>query len=99
MAKKNTLFKVDIREENPLKTILKNGKIPVVRVNKTGFQNYKQDGYRKSRENLFKDDLILKKGCFVHIGGIRGTYVSGAHYNENINIGYIEPNTEVFSTP
>lgn len=98
MAKKNTLFKVNIREENPLKTILKNGKIPVVRVNKTGFQNYKQDGYRKSRENLFKDDLILKKGCFVHLGGIRGTYVSGAHYNENINIGYIEPNTEVFST-
>ena len=41
MAKKGTI-KVDILKENPLLTILKNGKVPIVRIAKKGFQNYNQ---------------------------------------------------------
>lgn len=37
MARKNTLFDVDITKENPLITIVNHGKIPVVQVNDTAF--------------------------------------------------------------
>lgn len=97
MARKNTLFEVDITKENPLLTILKYGKIPVVRFSNKGFQNYKQEKYYKSRENLVKGNT-LKRGCFVHMGGVQGAYVSGGHWKENLNIGYVEPNEIVYAT-
>lgn len=92
MATRNTLFKVDLGKENPLKTILDNGKIPCVRFGTTGFQNYKQKGYFE-RHNF---DYNGERGCFVHIGGVHGTYVCGGHFGETLNIGYIEPNEIIF---
>ena len=41
MARKNTLFDVDITKENPLITIVNHGKIPVVQVNDVSFYNKK----------------------------------------------------------
>lgn len=91
-------MEINIEKENPLITILKNGKIPVVRISNEGFKNYNQEQYKNSRLEASKVTNFPTEGCFVHIGGIQGTYVSGNHFGEAINIGYIEPEEEVFKT-
>ena len=49
MARKNTLFEVDITKENPLVTIVKHEKIPVVQVSDgVPFQNKKVEYWYKS---------------------------------------------------
>lgn len=100
MARKGEII-ANIRKENPILTIINAGKIPVVRLGNTGFQNFKQDKYfsnycsgaysdKKSKEN--------KRGCFVSLLGVQGNYVCGGHYGEAIHIGYLEPDDIVFST-
>ena len=88
---------IDFTKENPLKTILKNGKIPVIRVSDEGFKNYDQTDYAKSREEHLKGKTV-PSGCFVHVGGIQARYVSGSHYDEKLNIGFVDPETEIFCT-
>lgn len=88
------LLNIDIRKENPLKSIVKAGKIPVVRVGSDGFKNYRQEAYFLHREI----DCIMEEGCFVSLGGIQGTYVSGGHYGQDIHIGWIEPDCMVLGT-
>lgn len=99
MAKKGCIS-VDVKKENPLLTIIKAGKIPVVRLSDKGFQNYKQKGYFENHNSgIHKDDYEkCQKGCFVSLLGVQGNYVCGSHYGEAIHIGYIEPNDIVFST-
>lgn len=98
MARKGNI-EVDIKKENPLITIINAGKIPVVRLGKTGFQNFKQDKYFDNRaDGAYKDKRISGRGCFVSILGVQGNYVCGGHYGEAIHIGYLEPDEKVFST-
>lgn len=92
----NTI-KVDIKKENPLKTIIKNGKIPVIRIAKEGFETHDQSKFNET----YEEELNGKKvpnGCFVHVGGIQARYVSGWHTQEPLHIGFLEPNTKVFVT-
>lgn len=95
MARKSNLFTIDVKKENPLITILRHGKIPVIRFANKGFQNYKQKGYCNSREITGKKP---EKGCFVLLGGVQGNYVTGGHWKENLNIGYIEPDEKIYAT-
>lgn len=98
MATKGNIV-VDIKKENPLLTIIKAGKIPVVRLAKTGFQNFKQKRYFTDyRGGEYKEQKSVEKGCFVSILGVQGNYVCGGHYGESIHIGYLEPDETVFST-
>lgn len=100
MARKGTIV-VDIKKENPLLTIIKAGKIPVVRLAEKGFQNYKQKSYftnYKDGEYIDSKCNETQEGCFVSLAGVQGNYVCGGHYGEAIHIGYLEPNDIVFST-
>lgn len=100
MARKGEIV-VDIRKENPLLKIVEAGKIPVVRLGNTGFQNFKQDRYF---DNYGNGDFSDKKqegnarGCFVSVLGVQGNYVCGGHYGEPVHIGYLEPDDVIFST-
>lgn len=110
MARKNTLFEVDIAKENPLITIVKHGKIPVIQVNDgIPFQNKKVEYWYKpinDKEETIQssNNLIMKhkeKGLhnitYCNIGGFHGMYFSHwLHSLENINIGYIEPEELVY---
>lgn len=100
MKQKKPYIKVDLDKENPLITIVKAGKIPVIRRNKYGFKNYNQDAYFKSKNESLETPVTdyPETGCFCLLGGIFGNWVTGAHYKEPINIGFIEPETIVFST-
>lgn len=89
---------INLEKENPLITILKNGKIPVVRISNEGFKNYNQTPYKETHNEAKEAKYFPSEGCFVHIGGIQGTYVSGNHFGEMINIGYIEPEEKIFKT-
>lgn len=93
MARKGNI-EININKENPILTIIKNGKIPVVRVGIKGFQNYNQARYFEGKDR----EVALERGCFVSVVGIQGTFVSGGHYGEAIHIGYLEPYDEVFCT-
>ena len=86
---------INLEKENPLKTIIKNGKIPVVRVANDGFKNYDQQAYFQNKEEYSGE---LPVGCFVHVGGIQARYVSGGHPDENLNIGFVDPETSIFCT-
>lgn len=100
MARKGNIV-VDIKKENPLLTIIKAGKIPVVRLAETGFQNFKQKRYfvrYKDGEYIDSKCNETQKGCFVSVLGVQGNYVCGGHYGEAIHIGYLEPDETVFST-
>ena len=111
MARKGNL-NINIEVSNILEEIVKNGKIPVIRVSNKGFQNYKQTSYfdryshnsnimyapcHKSRKEILNNEKP-EKGCFVILGGVCGTDVVGVHENEDVHIGYIEPTTKVFAT-
>lgn len=100
MARKGNIT-VDIKTENPLQTIIKAGKIPVVRLATTGFQNFNQKKYfnhYKEAEFIDKSCNETEKGCFVSLAGVQGNYVCGSHYGESIHIGYLEPDDAIFST-
>lgn len=100
MARKGNIV-ADIKKENPLLTIVKAGKIPVVRLATTGFQNFIQKNYFTNyRDGEYADTVCeeTRKGCFVSLAGVQGNYVCGAHYGESIHIGYLEPDDIVFST-
>lgn len=88
---------IDIKKENPLKTIIKNGKVPVVRIANDGFKTHDQTKFNESyKEEL--NGLVIPDGCFVEVGGIQGRYVSGWHINEPLHIGFMEPDTNIFVT-
>ena len=93
-------IKIDLEKENPLFTILKAGKIPVIRRSNEGFKNYNQKEYFDNHKDYCDKDIDYDNinGCFCLIGGIHGNWVTGAHYEEKLNIGYIEENTKVFAT-
>jgi len=98
MARKNTLFDVDITKENPLITIVNHGKIPVIDMQDVQFRRYKVDSIFIDSKNWLKK---CKKNniCYVsscNIGGFHGVDFSHWMIMENINIGYIEPDTLVF---
>lgn len=110
MARKNTLFEVDITKENPLITIVKHGKIPVVQV-KYGvpFQNKKVEYWHKTDvdskdEEKHRCEAIIKrhkeKGLhnitYCNIGGFHGTHFSHWYILDDIHIGYVEPEELVY---
>ena len=110
MARKNTLFDVDITKENPLITIVNHGKIPVVQVNDTVFYNKKVEQWYRTYEEMDvktvnKWQKIIRnhkeKGLtnitYCNIGGFHGNDFS--HWScplRNINIGYVEPDELVY---
>lgn len=110
MARKNTLFEVDIAKENPLITIIKYGKIPVVQVTDYApFRNkkveywYKQEDWTAEETKQYNNLIVehKKKGLhnvtYCNIGGYHGTNFSGCdHVPLNINVGYIEPDELVY---
>lgn len=100
MRQKKPYIKIDMNKENPLITIVKAGKIPVIRRDKNGFKNYDQESYFNAKKEELGVDVTNypKTGCFCLLGGIFGNWVTGAHYKEPLNIGFIEPDTIVFST-
>ncbi len=98
MARKNTLFEVDITKENPLITIVKHGKIPVVEMQQIPFKRHKA-------VRLFEKDKRWIECCkenginyvsYCNIGGFHGVHFSHWMIMENINIGYVEPEDIVF---
>ncbi len=98
MARKGNIV-VDIKKENPLLTIIKAGKIPVVRLATTGFQNFKQEHYFKHYNGgAYENKNFTGRGCFVSVLGVQGSYVCGGHWGEKIHIGYLEPDDIVFGT-
>ncbi len=64
MARKNTLFDVDITKENPLITIVKYGKIPVVQVNDVPFYNKKVDYLYSTSEETFVNLIFPLSSIF-----------------------------------
>lgn len=111
MARKNTLFSVDIKKENPLITIIKNGKIPIVQItdnspfyNKNveywyseyqGQSEESKEIYNAVKENLKKHNLT--NFTYFNIGGFHGRDFSHWHCgNMPIHIGYIEPDEIVY---
>lgn len=100
MAKKGdiNLTLEDIKKENPLITIIKKGKIPVIRFSNKGFQNYKQVNYFVEKEDSEITDLFYGRGCFVHIGGVQANSISCWHCKETLNIGYVEPKEKIYIT-
>lgn len=93
-------IKINLEKENPLFTILKAGKIPVIRRSNDGFKNYNQKKYFDNHKNCCNKDIDYDNitGCFCLIGGIQGNWITGAHYEEKLNIGYIEEDTKIFAT-
>lgn len=110
MARKNTLFDVDITKENPLITIVNHGKIPVVQVNDVPFYNKKVEqwysiveGYTEETIRRYKEIVRSHKEkgltniTYCNIGGFHGNDFSHWHCPlRNINIGYIEPDELVY---
>lgn len=98
MARKNTLFDVDITKENPLITIVNHGKIPVIDMQDVQFRRYKVDSTFIDSKNWLKkckqNNICYVSSC--NIGGFHGVDFSHWMIMENINIGYIEPDTLVF---
>lgn len=110
MATKNKLFEVDIKKENPLITIIRHGKIPVVQMNNQPFLNKKVEHWYKIDDGLCEETIkwrqkIIKshreKGLtnitYCNIGGCLGYDFS--HWLcpiENLNIGYLEPDEIVY---
>lgn len=98
MARKNTLFDVDITKENPLITIINHGKIPVIDMQDVQFRRYKVDSIFIDSKNWLKkckqNNICYVSSC--NIGGFHGVDFSHWMIMENINIGYIEPDTLVF---
>lgn len=110
MARKNTLFDVDITKENPLITIVNHGKIPVVQVNDTAFYNKKVEQWYRTYEGMDvktvnKWQKIIRNHTergltnitYCNIGGFHGNDFS--HWScplRNINIGYVEPDELVY---
>ena len=97
MKQKKPYIKINLDKENPLKTIAKMGKIPVIRRSKDGFHNYDQKEYFDHYSAKFKD-TTPPKGCFCLLGGIFGHWVTGSHWKEPLHIGYVEPDTPVMAT-
>lgn len=110
MARKNTLFDVDITKENPLITIVNHGKIPVVQINDVPFYNRKVE-YLYSAPKETNEERICRykeiirnhkeKGLtnitYCNIGGFHGNDFSHWHCPlRNINIGYVEPDELVY---
>ena len=110
MARKNTLFDVDITKENPLITIVNYGKIPVVQVNDVPFYNKKVEYLysapeESNEERICRYKEIIRnhkeKGLtnitYCNIGGFHGNDFSHWHCPlRNINIGYVEPDELVY---
>lgn len=110
MARKNTLFDVDITKENPLITIVNHGKIPVVQVNDTAFYNKKVEYLYSTNEETNEERICrykeiirnhTEKGLtnitYCNIGGFHGNDFSHWHCPlRNINIGYVEPDELVY---
>ena len=98
MARKNTLFDVDITRENPLITIVNQGKIPVVEMQDVQFRRFKSvslfEKHDKWVETCEKNGIHYVTYC--NIGGFHGVDFSDLTIVENINIGYVEPDTLVF---
>lgn len=97
MKQKKPYIKINLDKENPLKTIAKMGKIPVIRRSNDGFHNYDQEEYFDHYSARFKD-TTPPKGCFCLLGGIFGHWVTGSHWKESLHIGYVEPDTPVVAT-
>ena len=91
MKQKKPYIKINLDQENPLKTIAKMGKIPVIRRSKDGFHNYDQKEYFDHYSAKFKD-TAPPKGCFCLLGGIFG------HWKESLHIGFVELDTPVVDT-
>lgn len=83
-------IKVNLNTENPLKTILKNGFIPVVKRSKIGFKNTDVSSIFENNENS------IKEGCRCFIGGING-YCENHWQDSNIYIGFVKKDTPVYS--
>lgn len=110
MARKNTLFDVDITKENPLITIVNHGKIPVVQVNDVPFYNKNVEqwysiveGYTEETIRRYKEIVHSHKEkgltniTYCNIGGFHGNDFSHWHCPlRNINIGYVEPDELVY---
>lgn len=110
MARKNTLFEVDITKENPLITIVKHGKIPVVQMSDgVPFQNKKVEYWYKTDvdskdEEKYRYETIIKRHkekslhniTYCNIGGFHGTHFSHWYILEDIHIGYVEPEELVY---
>jgi len=110
MATKNKLFEVDMKKENPLVTIIRHGKIPVVQMSNHPFQNKKVEYWYKIYDGLGEDTIKWRqefikshreKGLtnitYCNIGGCLGRDFS--HWPcpiENMNIGYLEPDEVVY---
>lgn len=110
MARKNILFEVDIQKENPLMTIIRHGKIPVVQMNNHPFLNKKVEYWYKVYDGLSEETIKWRqeiveshkeKGLihitYCNIGGCLGHDFS--HWpcpTENMNIGYLEPDEIVY---
>lgn len=68
MARKNTLFDVDITKENPLITIVNHGKIPVVQVNDVSFYQRTRHG-EKCRGYPYNCPVCRHAAeCIIEIG-------------------------------
>lgn len=110
MARKNTLFDVDITKENPLITIVNHGKIPVVQINDVPFYNKKVEYLYSAPEETNEERICRykeiirnhkEKGLtnitYCNIGGFHGNDFSHWHCSlRNINIGYVEPDELVY---
>ena len=98
MARKNTLFDVDITEENPLITIVNHGKIPIVEMQNVQFRRFKAVSLFEKHDKWI--EVCKKNGInyvtYCNIGGFHGVDFSHWMIMENINIGYVEPDTLVF---
>lgn len=99
MARKNILFEVDITKENPLITIVNHGKIPVVEMQDVQFRRFKAEPLFEKHDDKWVE-VCKKNGInyvtYCNIGGFHGVDFSHWMIMENINIGYVEPDTLVF---
>lgn len=61
MARKNTLFDVDITKENPLITIINHGKIPVVQMSDVPFLNKKVEQWYRTYDGMTTETICRYK--------------------------------------
>lgn len=110
MNTRKKLIEVDIKKENPLMTIIRHGKIPVVQMSAHPFQNKRVEYWYKIHDGLREETIkwyqeIIKNHkengftniTYCNIGGCLGHDFS--HWLcpiENMNIGYLEPDELVY---